>query len=501
MRIVRILNISVVVLFLSLWIILLIRKESYQGDGMLHPAGANTEATYFSDKLPYGIIFQDDFMGFTSQKSGGKTYATGLWKLNIKTQSISHFLFPASHHFDSLISVQPAPDSTFSIVGLSSDSIVKLIHFDSLVTPGQIFSAPSDIKAVHYINDHTEIVFGRQKKLVGSIASIGDSSVTFRKYELPGFFDRICEIVGAWPENNKWRFLLSSDFHRKDEKWVMIGSKNKTNFLVFDERAVFPDFPGVLDKSRKKVLRQFDYSMTGMVPHRPYPDTLLIFNKDRFSEIKLSKPKLNNGTWFSIVGLQTKTALVEWDDANNESGVLIRHFFDSEARDSLPFVSESGKFVFHQREKSEREQIFMSEDEFPIAYFGLSADSNVLITNKLNFSFLNDKGRLLDRKNFFKLVNTTIIRKEPGTTTFLDGEFPTLRALTWFVILYGLIPIWLLSLIVIWLIEAIRPKSKFAVRERKWPLLMRLMPGSALYLILYAINIYPFLQTFSIFFF
>ncbi|HBG70251.1 MAG: hypothetical protein A2W93_13150 [Bacteroidetes bacterium GWF2_43_63] len=501
MRFVRILNISVVVLFLALWIVLLIRKESYQGDGMLHPAGANTDATYFSDKLPYGINFQGDFMGFTSQTSDGKTQATGLWKLNLKTQSISHFPFPASHHFDSLVSVLPAADSTLTIVGLSSDSIVKLVHFDTLVTPGQIFSTPSDIKAVHYINGHPEIVFGRQKKLVGSIASVGDSSVAFRKYELPGFFDRICEIVGAWPEKNKWRFLLSSDFHHKDEKWVLIGSKNKTNFLVFDERAVFPDFPGVLNKSHKKVLHQFDYSISGMVPHRPYSDTLLIFRNNRFSEKILSKPKHNYSTWFSIVGLQTKIALVEWDDPNNESGVLVRHFFDSDARDSLPFVSESGKFVFHQREKSEREQIFMSDKEFPIAYFRLTTDSNVLITNKLNFSFLNDNGRLLDRKNFFKLVNTTILRKEPGTITFLDGEFPTLRALTWFVILYGLVPIWLLSLVVIWLVEAIRPKSKFAVRESKWPLLMRLMPGSALYLILYAINIYPFLQTFSIFIF
>ncbi|HPS83887.1 MAG TPA: hypothetical protein PLA88_06200, partial [Bacteroidales bacterium] len=161
--------------------------------------------------------------------------------------------------------------------------------------------------------------------------------------------------------------------------------------------------------------------------------------------------------------------------------------------------NESGKLIIHQPGEADRRQIFMSENEFPIAWFRLSKDSNVVITNKLNFSFLNDDGRLLDRKNFFTLVNTTIIRKEPGTVTFLDGEFPTLRALTWFILLYGLIPIWIISLVIIWLVEAIRPKPKFAVRERKWPFMMRLMPGSALYLLLWLFNIYPFLLSFSIF--
>ena len=57
----------------------------------------------------------------------------------------------------------------------------------------------------------------------------------------------------------------------------------------------------------------------------------------------------------------------------------------------------------------------------------------------------------------------------------------------------------IISLVIIWLVEAIRPKPKFAVRERKWPFMMRLMPGSALYLLLWLFNIYPFLQSFSIF--
>ena len=499
MRIVRILNISAAVLFLALWIVLLIRKESYQGDGMLHPAGANADSTYFSDDFPYGISFQGDFMGFTSRKNGNTTLATGLWKVDLKTQAVSHFAFPTSHYFDSLVAILPAPDSTLTIVGLSSDSIIKILHFDTLVSPGLVFSAPADIKAVHYINDHPEIVFGRQKKLVGSIAAIGDTAVEFRKYELPGFFDRICEIVGAWPENNKWRFLLSSDFHRKNDKWVLIGSMNKTNFLVFDERAVFPDFPGVLNKSQNKVLHQYDYSISGLVPRRPYPDTLLMISKNKFSEKKLCNPKPSNCTWFSIIGNQKTMLILESDEITKEEGSITRRLYKADSGDTLPFVNESGKLIIHQPGEADRRQIFMSENEFPIAWFRLSKDSNVVITNKLNFSFLNDDGRLLDRKNFFTLVNTTILRKEPGTVTFLDGEFPTLRALTWFILLYGLIPIWLVSLVIIWLVEAIRPKPKFAVRERKWPFMMRLMPGSALYLLLWLFNIYPFLQSFSIF--
>ncbi|HPB02745.1 MAG TPA: hypothetical protein PLZ67_07305, partial [Bacteroidales bacterium] len=195
-----------------------------------------------------------------------------------------------------------------------------------------------------------------------------------------------------------------------------------------------------------------------------------------------------------------KTMLIlESDEITKEEGSITRRLYKADSGDTLPFVNESGKLIIHQPGEADRRQIFMSENEFPIAWFRLSKDSNVVITNKLNFSFLNDDGRLLDRKNFFTLVNTTILRKEPGTVTFLDGEFPTLRALTWFILLYGLIPIWLVSLVIIWLVEAIRPKPKFAVRERKWPFMMRLMPGSALYLLLWLFNIYPFLLSFSIF--
>ncbi len=499
MRIVRILNILVIVLFFALWIILLIRKEAYQGDGMIHPTGANPDSAYFSSKIPYGIHYQGAFIGFISQNKDNKILASGLWKTDHEKQSVMHFPFPISHQFDSLIAVLSAPDSSLTIVGLASDSIVKIIHFDSLVAPGLIFTAPADIKAVHYIKNQPEIVFGRQKKLVGSIASIDDTVVDFRKYELPGFFDRICEIVGAWPENDKWRFLLSTDFHQKDEKWILLGSKNKTNFLIFDERAVFPDFPGILNKSHHKVQKQFDYSISGLVPQKPYPDTLLMIGKNNFSEKKISKPKPTNCIWFNFINNQKTILILESDETSMQAGSISRRLFKADVSDTLPFITESGKLIIHQPGEPNRQQIFMSENEFPIAWFRLSKDSNIVLTNKLNFSYLSDDGRLLDRKNFFKLVNSTILRKEPGTIIFLDGHFPTLRALTWFVLLYGLIPIWIISLVIIWLIEAIRPKPKFAVRERKWPFMMRLMPGSVIYLIIWLSSIYTFLQSFAVF--
>lgn len=501
MRIVRILNISVIVLFFALWVILLVKKESYQGDGMIHPAGTNKDFVYFSSQVPFGIFHQGAFSGFTTQNYDGKVLATGLWKLDLKTQKVSHFPFPSTHRFDSLIAILPTPDTALTIVGLENDSVVKIINYDSLIHPGLVFTAPAPIKAAHYIKDHPEFVFGRQKNLVGSIGAVDDSTVTYRKYELPGFFDRICEIVAAWPEKDKWRFLLSTDYHKRNDKWVLIESKNKTNFLVFDERAVFPDFPGILDMNEKQIARHFDYTLCGLLPRPGSPDTVLVFSKNKFHEKTISKPESNECIWATSVGTAFDYSIVSWDDVSSESGILKRNFYHSMPDGTLPFISEDGKYVFHQQEEPDRRQIFTAENEFPIGFFRLSKDSCVFISNRLNFSFLNDEGRLLDRKNFFTLIKTTILRKEPETVTFLDGEFPTLRALTWFTLLYGLIPAWILSLVVIWLIEAIRPRPKFAVRERKWPLSMRLMPGSALYLLLYAFNIYPFLQSFSIHFF
>lgn len=477
----------------------MVKRESYQGDGLLHAKEMNPDSTYFSYKFPYGIRMHNNLLGFNTRKIKNTVYATGLWSLDIKTQSVSHFSFPETHRFESLVSIMPAPDSSLTIVGLSSDSVVKVLHFDTTITVYPIFNAPANICAVHYINNIPEIVFGRHKKLVGSIASINDSTINIRKYELPSFFDRICNILGAWPENNKWRFLLSTEYHRKNDKWILIGTKNKTNFVVFDERAVYPDLPGTLNKSLNEITNQFDYSISGLIPKQPYTDTLLIFNKAKFYEKIICKPKDFNCIWFNMLGQQKVLTVFESNELNNDEGIFINRLFNAQTGDTIQFVKESDKTIIHQSEKPDSRQIFMSENEFPIAYFKLSKDSNIIITNKLNFSFVNDKCRLLDRQNFFRLVNTTVLRKEPGAMILLDGNFPTMRAITWFILLYGLIPIWILSIVTIWLIEAVRPKPKFAVRERNWTFMMRIMPGSAIYLLFFLFNIYPFLKTFSIF--
>ncbi len=501
MRLVRILNISVVVLFLALWVILIVKRESYQGDGLLHPSAVRSDSTHFSHEQPYGILYDGSIMGFTSSAgSNGRVYASGLWQTDTRGQKVAYFPFPASHRFDSLITVQATPDSTLFIVGLSRDSIVKLIYFDSIVKPGMTFRAPSDIKAVHFMKDKPEIVFGRQKKLVGSIAAVGDTSVTFRKYELPGFFDRICEIVTAYPQKNKWRFLLMTSFHRKNEKWIELETKNKTNFLVFDERAVYPDYPGMLNITKKRTLRLIDKSMSGLIPDI-HEDSVLLFNKDKFTQKAVSATKNNFTIWFNLIGDSVSTQISDWDNLSSDGGKLSHSAYLQQDGISLPFVEEAGRFIFVMPEKESRQQIFLTEKEMPVGLLQLRKDSVLFISNRLNVAFLNDDGRLLDRKNIFALVNNTVLRLQPGTVHVLDTDFPTFRAVLWFIVLYGLILLWLLSLVVIWLIEAIRPRPKFAVRDRKWPFLLRLMPGSALYLLLYLINIYSFLQAFSIHFF
>lgn len=501
MRIIRILNIAVVVAFIALWAILLIKRESFQGDGLMHPLGVNPDSTYYSESLPYGIEYRNAFWGFTSQHSGKRDVATGLWKINPITGLASHLPFPMTHRFDSLIAILPMPDSTLTLVGLQDDSLVKIIRLDSAVRPGMVFAAPAEIKAVQVIGEHPEIVFGRQKKLVGSIVAIGDTSVRFRKYELPGFFDRICEIVSAYPEKGKWRFLLRTDFYRRKDKWIILDSSRKTNFLVFDERAVYPDFPGILKMNKRRFLKSFDYTLSGLLPMGHYPDTLITLDKNKFSRKTIYPGLENQMFWVSVQANTSQLTMTGWDDAALESGFLVRYPWGGFPSNVLPFVSDSANFVFHISDKPDNRQIFLAPQEQPIGFFKIGNDSLILLTNRLNYAFLSPNGKLLDRKNFFTLVNSTVHKKIPGTFHLLDTELPAIKAMVWFTMLYGLLPLWLLSMVIIWLVEAIKSKPKFAVRERPWSFSMRLMPGTVLYFLLYIFNVYSFLSSFSISFF
>lgn len=502
MRFIRILNIIVALLFVALWIVLLIGREKFQGDGLMHPSGWDENKTYFSERVPFGIINRGRYFGFISEScDSSRDIVTGIWELNpAKNQILEHKL-PSTHRFDSIVSIIEAPDTSFTITGVLNDSLISIIHLDTTVETGLSFVAPASVKAVQYINGKLEMVFGRQKKLVATIGTISDSVISYRKYELPGFFDRICEIVVAWSENNKWRFLLRTDFHRRNEKWVLLDSSQKTNFLVFDERAVYPEYPGIAHENKRKILSSLDYTISGLVPNRIYNDTIMFFDGKKLRETPAYSGRPNKVFWFlhSLSGIKIK--ITSWDNGSDESGFLMRYPYLGFPSSVLPFTTDSGRMVFSTPHNRDARQIFLSDGEYPIGYFKTGVDSMTMISSKLNIAQLDANGQLLDRKTFLTLVNNTVLRKLPDTFHFLDTEFPNMKALMWLLMLYGLMPLWLLSIIVVWLVNAVRVKPKFAVRERSWPILLKLFPGSILYFLVYAINVVAFLKSFSVWFF
>lgn len=498
MRFIRIFNIAVALLFVALWIVLLVEREKFQGDGLVHPEGYVEKSNFFSENLPYGIMSRGRYFGFISEpRDSSRDIVTGIWELNPAKNKILQHSLPVQNQFDSVISIIEAPDTSFTITGVLNDSLIRIIHLDTTVAVGLSFVAPAPVKAVQYINGKLEMVFGRQKKLVGTIGTIGDSTINYRKYELPGFFDRICEIVAAWSENKKWRFLLRTDFHRRNEKWVLLDSSRRTNFLIFDERAVYPEYPGIAEKNKKEILALFDYTVSGLAPNHSFGDTIIVFDGKKLKEIPVYSGRENKAFWFLHSQTGLKIRVVSWDNNTND-GFLVRYSYLGYPSSVLPFTADSGRIVMNMPNDKYARQIFFSDGEFPIGFFKTSSDSITLISNKLNLAQLDANGRLLDRKTFLTLVNNTISRKLPKTFHFLDTEFPNIKAMMWLLMLYGLIPLWLLSIIVVWLVDAIRVKPKFAVRERNWSFLLRLLPGSILYFLVYAANIVAFLKSFSV---
>ncbi len=498
MRLIRIFNFSVLALFLALWLVLLLQRESYQGDGLIHPEGVCVDSVFFSRHQPAGFVYRKAYYGLTRHQKGiGEEY-TGLWKLDYRQQKVSYFPFPASHRFDSLLAISASQDTSVLLLGMRSDSMLCLIRFDSLIHPGLVFSAPAKVCAFHVMKGRPEIVFGRQGKMVGSVASIGDTSLSVRKYELPGFFDRICEIVVAYPEKEKWRFLLRTDYYRRKDKWILMDTSRLTNFLIFDERAVYPDYPGRVKRNKKAFLSSFDYSGGGLLPSFRIADSLFRLNGNRISKHPYFKGRGESISWVRISGTSSALQQASWDGPESKSGFLVQNMWAGAPAANMPYLVDSGKYVFHLPGKAERRQIFLGQGEQPVGLFEIGKDTLLLLTNRLNYAFLGKNGKLLDRKTFLSLVNSTLFKKLPATVFFLDTELPSVRAMVWLALLYGLLPFWLLSLVIIWLVEAIRNKPKFAVRERPWSFAMRLMPGSLIYFLLYVFNVYAFLSSFSI---
>ncbi len=496
MRIVKITNIVAASAFVILWILLFFTKESYMGSGLNYPANFDSTALHFTPKNPYTFTYNGKLFGFRNEITSNKdTIITGLWNLDTDSNLVHYTPFPDGK-IDKIESLSINPDSQLIIVGSKNDTSFSIIIFDSTVHKTYSIHAPAEFLGMGYHKGKTELVFGRNGKILGHIFTLADS-VKMRTYDLPNFYNRICEIIQVFVEDDTWKFLTQTNYHRRNEVWIILDTTRKSNYLIWDERGVYPEYPGILSVHHDTALEIMDYSLSNKIPNLPQHDSVLQFENRKLT---LNKPVPHKKVYFGHATIKidgTIWDITSYDTSQTQSGFLTRNQYLSNPSFNLPYELDDSSFHFLMPESNSK-QIFFDTDEYPAALLGLPEGGHLLISSKLNYSFLNSEGISIQRKNFFSTLHSSIRRIYPENRNILEVEVPEFGALRYFFMLYGLLPLWLISLIVNWLIQVLKKKPKFSVRDNNLPYSLRLLPGSVIFIVFFALSIVKMLNDFSI---
>lgn len=496
MRIIRIVNIVALLAFIFLWILLYFTRETYMGSGLTYPAQIDSTAIHFSNQNPYSFVYNNNIYGFKSTStSQGDTIITGIWELNTDSNLVNYYSIPDAN-IDKIEALNMNPDSQLVIVGSRHDSLISVIFFDSIIEQNIQFSAPSEFLGMGFHKGRTELVFGRSGKVLGHIYTISDTA-KMRTYDLPNFYNRICEIIQVFVEDDTWKFLTQTDFYRRNDVWIILDTSRKSNYLIWDERAVYPEYPGVQNIHSDVVLDIMDYSLSKKIPLLPQRDSVLQFQNRK---LKLIKPVKQKNRFFATANILPDTTtwlITSYDTSNNKSGFLSSGGYLGNINSNIPWEMSDSAYHFLIPE-SKSKQIFFGLNEYPTALFELKDGHYILMSSKLNYAILDQNGISLKRTNYFKMLHSTIIRIYPEKRKILEVDFPEFGAIRYFFMLYGLIPLWLLSLIINWLILVLKKKPKFSVRDNHLPFSLRLLPGSIIFLLFFGISIMKMLHDFAI---
>lgn len=468
------------------------------GSGLTQPKDIRSNGMHFNKINPYGFIYKNNSYGFFSEKNSvGDTIITNIWELDTDSNRVFYHPIPNSN-ISNIEALVMDPDSEIVIIGSKDDSLISVIFFDSIIHKNIQFTAAADFKGIGFPNGHTELIFGRKGSILGHIYRISDTT-EMRTYDLPNFFNRICNISQVFIEENKWRFLLQTDFYRKNEVWIILDTSKKSNYLIFDERAVYPEYPGILKIHGKTALEIMDYTFSARVPQLPQKDSLLLFTEHKFKLIQPYKHKELYTAW-AIPKIDTVIwSICSIDNKKQSSGFLSNNYLLNAPDFNLPYLLTDSAFHFLIPSSKNNKQIFYNKDEYPVALLRNSPKTMLLLSNQLNYAILDKNGVSIERKNFFKLIHSSIYRIYPEKRQLLEVTFPEGGAIRYLLVLYGLFPLWLISLVITWLIKVLKRKSKFHTRESSLTLSLRLLSGTITYLIILGLSIIKMLHDFSIF--
>lgn len=465
------------------------------GSGLDYPNQLNKSVIHFSDKNPYFFTYRGKIFGFKNEIELGKdTIITGIWQLDLDSNQVHYFSFP-DRGFERLEALNMNPDSQLVIVG-STDTIFTVITFDSAFQSQMQIDAPAPFLGIGFPKERTELVFGRKGVVLAHIYTVSDT-VTMRTYDLPNFYNRICEIYQVFVENDTWKFLTQTNFYRRNDVWIILDTSKKSNYLIWDERGVYPEYPGVINVHRNTAKAIMDYSLSKKTPVFPQTDSILVL-KNR--KLKIIKPVGHKERFFAYAEVLPDCTLwniVSYDTSGTESGFLSTGAYMKPPDYNIPWVFEDSAYHFLLPESNSK-QIFFSKSEYPTGLIKKSEKQFLLISSELSYAILDENGVSLKRKNFISTLHSSITEMYPNKHKILEVEIPEFGALQYFILLYGLLPFWLISLITFWLITVLKKKPKFSVRRNHYPFSIRIFPGSIIFVIFFAITIIKMLHDFSI---
>ncbi len=232
------------------------------------------------------------------------------------------------------------------------------------------------------------------------------------------------------------------------------------------------------------------------VPNFRQTDSVLVFRNRKLKLIQSNSPKKRYFV-HAIMLSDSNIWRISSYNTDLQSGLMFNADYLGDLNGEISWQREDETYQILMPDE-DKKQIFLAPDEFPTELIVLPNKKHLLLTSELNYALLDENGVSLKRKGFFSTLYVAITDIYPKRYKILEVETPEFTVIRYLAVLYGLIPLWLLSMIIYWLINILRKKPKFSVRDYHVPLSVKMFPGSILYLIFFAINIVDLLKDFSI---
>jgi len=489
-RILIVFNLLVVVLFVSIWGVLIFSQKRFASSGFEPVRGIKREFIHFSSRFPYVFFRGKTLMGFAISRKD-TTSCAGLWKFSITNRSVQYFLLPDSLRFKKVISLLPLRSGFYQLLTQMTDSTYSFFYLDStLILVKKIKLATPILSVTNYKNKLW--IFTQGEKEIGIKALYFNADTFFTKtYKLPSFFKFISRLAGVIVDGKKIKFLYYTTHYNKDGTWIRYDTSKMAYFMVYDERHTYPLNSFMIRFPLHRVLRQLDKQQFGLLPHQFF-DVQWNFRKDLLFQ--------KRNPFFSAMplmiiqdtSLNSTTALTK-----NKNNLFILHYLDAQRNYYALFFkkTQENKLYLYSHEKLN--SFMFLENDIPRLYLPVAKDTFLLLTESMNYAFFNSQREPIKYRSFLGRVHYRIIQRFPGKIYLLETQIPEKRALELFALLYGLPILIFIFLFGFYLHDALQPDSFFK-ESKKIPFYIRFFVATFIYFIIFLWKITEFASLFNL---